>query len=151
MAVSVQLGTITELANVIGKSPTWHTTVVCELKQPCAVENPTLLLSSSVSIAAETAINYAKIQDFGGRCYFCTVSTSPQGYILSLTVDVLESFKSDILSVPCTIARNEAAEQSMIIDQSYVTGARDTIMFKNFTKGYPRAADDGRRFILLTV
>lgn len=151
MAVSVQLGTITELANVIGKSPTWYTTVTCELKQPCSIENPTLLVASSVSIAAETAINYAKIQDFGGRYYFCTVSTSPQGYILSLTVDVLESFKSDILSVPCTIARNEEAEQSMIIDQSYVTGARDTIMFKNFTKGYTRAADNGRRFILLTV
>ena len=151
MAVSVQLGTITELANVIGKSPTWHTTVTCELKQPCSIENPTLLVASSVSIAAETAINYAKIQDFEGRYYFCTVSTSPQGYILSLTVDVLESFKSDILSVPCTIARNEGAEQSMIIDQSYVTGARDTIMFKNFTKGYTRAADNGRRFILLTV
>ena len=131
MAVSVMLGTITELANVIGKSPTWYTTVTCELKQPCTIEKPTLLLSSGASITAETAINYAKIQDFGGRCYFCTLTTSPQGYILSLTVDVLESFKSDILSVPCTIARNEGADQSMIIDQSYVTGAQDTIMFKN--------------------
>lgn len=151
MAVTVQLGSTSDPANTINKTYTLDTAFDAELKQPCSIENPVLILNTTRNaLATEVTYNYAKITEFN-RYYFCTLTASPQGYIVECTVDPLESFASSILGASCTIARNENEEQSMIIDESYVTGAQDTIWFKNFTKGYTRALASDRRFILLTV
>lgn len=151
MAVTVQLGTTSDVANTINKTYTLDTAFDAELKQPCSIENPILILNTSRNtLAKEVTYNYAKITEFN-RYYFCTVTASPQGYIIECTVDPLESFANSILGLNCTIARNENEEQSMIIDESFVTGAKDTVWFKNFSAGYTRAQSSDRRFILITV
>lgn len=151
MAVSIQLGSTSDPANTINKTYTLDTAFDAELKQPCSIEHPVLILNTSRNtLAKEVTYNYAKITEFN-RYYFCTITASPQGYVVDCTVDPLESFATAILGTSCTIARNENENQSMIIDESYVTGAQDTVWFKNFSKGYTRASFSDRRFILLTV
>lgn len=150
MAVSVQLGSTSNPANTINKTYTLDTAFSAELKQPCSIEHPVLILNTTNALSTEITYNYAKITEFN-RYYFCTIIASPQGYIVDCTVDPLESFASAILATSCTIARNENENQSMIIDESYVTGAQDTVWFKNFSAGYTRASVTDRRFILLTV
>lgn len=151
MAITVQLGSTSDPANTINKTYTLDTAFDAELKQPCSIENPVLILNTTRnSVPTEITYNYAKITEFN-RYYFCTITASPQGYIVECTVDPLESFASAILATPCTIARNENKDQSMIIDESYVTSAQDTVWFKNFSAGYTKANFMDRRFILITV
>ena len=146
MSLNVMFASINEPANVIGKTYTLGEAITCQLKQPCSMEQPTLLLNSTQYIDGTT--NYCYIQEYD-RFYFCTIDTSPQGYVVTCTCDPLESFKDEILALDCVIARNENEPQNMIIDESYVTGAQDKVWFKNFSKSYTRGS--GRRFVLITA
>lgn len=152
MGVQVKIGSTSDLANTIGKSYTLSESYfTAELKQPCSVEHPVLILSHSIATPANIeSYNYCEIKDFG-RYYFCTATASPQGIVLDCICDPLESFKTSIKALSCVIARNEHESQSMIIDQSYVTGAQDRVYFKNFSSGYTRGSNTGRRFVLLVT
>lgn len=56
MAVNVKFGTCNDASNVLNKTATLGTAKSCELKQPCSVESPYLIVDSgSISDTA----NYA--------------------------------------------------------------------------------------------
>ena len=62
MAVNVKFGTCNDASNVLNKTATLGTAKSCELKQPCSVESPYIIVDSgSVSDTA----NYAQIEAFG--------------------------------------------------------------------------------------
>lgn len=173
MSVKLWIGQTTSPANVVNKTISGMTPggtsgeFNCELKQPCDVTHPVFLIGADTESAIHKLDNYCYCQEFG-RYYFCEITLSPQGYVVSCTCDPLMSFKNSIVGannsggLNCVIARNENEAQNMIMDNSYVTGAQDTVWFKNFesdsmTPWMTRAVDSdigetdiSRRYLLIT-
>lgn len=157
MSVSLWVGSTTSPANVVDKDidfvPGTSPEFDCELKQPCDVTHPVFILKADNESLISKLDNYAYSRTFG-RYYFAEISLTPQGYVVSCTCDPLMSFKDSILALEAVIARNEEVKQNMIADNSYVTGAQDTVWFKNFPEGehwMSRASDTGRRYILMVT
>lgn len=92
----------------------------CQIKTPSALSNPAVQLSKT---ASPLGYNYAYIPDFG-RYYFINDITYGLGiWYLDLAVDVLASFKADILSSTQYVVRNTNDYNSNIIDELYTTEA----------------------------
>lgn len=147
MAINVKFGTCNDASNVLDKTATLgETAISCELKQPCSVESPYIIVDSgSVSDTA----NYAQIEAFG-RYYYITSVDELTGHRkgVSLVSDPLMSFKEDIKGLTCNIARNENEKHSQIIDTALCTLAKDEVVWLNFNKSYTRGSS--RRFVLVT-
>lgn len=145
--MTVYFGNTTDPANTINKTITGLAQAIdCSIKQPVSVESPYLIVYAD---RVDVTNNYCYIPDYG-RYYFITVEELPgdrRG--VQCVCDPLESFKAGILACDCVCARNENAKQSLLMDESYITSAQDTVWFKNFSAGYTRAVNNGRRWILL--
>lgn len=146
MAVSVQFGTCNDASNVLNKTVTLGTAKSCDLKQPCSVENPYIIVDSG---SVSNTDNYAYCGDFG-RYYYITGIDELPGHCkgVSLLSDPLMSFKNDIKNLTCNIARNENEQHSQIIDTALCTLAKDEVVWLNFNKSYTRGTS--RRFVLVT-
>lgn len=146
MAVNVKFGTCNDASNVLNKTVSLGTAKSCEIKQPCSVESPYIIVDSgSISDTA----NYAQIESFG-RYYYITSVDELTGHRkgVSLVSDPLMSFKADIKKLTCNIARNENEKHSQIIDTGLCTLAKDEVVWLNFNKSYTRGSS--RRFVLIT-
>lgn len=92
-----------------------------------------------------TKINYLYI-DSVKRFYFCDVSIENGFIILSCNVDVLMSYKTDILKIEATIDRNEFLRNGYIQDDSYKVLAYEEVVCKSFPSGLTNDS-----LILMTV
>lgn len=92
-----------------------------------------------------TRINYLYIDSFK-RFYFCEVSIENGFIILSCDVDVLMSYKNDILKIEATIDRNEFLRNGYIQDDSYKVLAYEEVVCKSFPSGLTNDS-----LILMTV
>lgn len=92
-----------------------------------------------------TRINYLYIDSFK-RFYFCEVSIENGFIILSCDVDVLMSYKNDILKIEATIDRNEFLKNGYIQDDSYKVLAYEEVVCKSFPSGLTNDS-----LILMTV
>ena len=92
-----------------------------------------------------TRINYLYI-DSVKRFYFCDVSIENGFIILSCNVDVLMSYKTDILKIEATIDRNEFLRNGYIQDDSYKVLAYEEVVCKSFPSGLTNDS-----LILMTV
>lgn len=92
-----------------------------------------------------TKINYLYIDSFK-RFYFCEVSIENGFIILSCDVDVLMSYKTDILKIEATIDRNEFLRNGYIQDDSYKVLAYEEVVCKSFPSGLTNDS-----LILMTV
>lgn len=90
-------------------------------------------------------INYLYIDSFK-RFYFCEVSIDNGFIILSCDVDVLMSYKTDILKIKATIDRNEFLRNGYIQDDSYKVLAYEEVVCKSFPSGLTNDS-----LILMTV
>lgn len=92
----------------------------CQIKSPSSIISPVIQLSKASS---PTNFNYAYIPDWS-RYYFISDITCGIGlWILSLRVDVLASFKNDILATSQYILRNANNYNDDILDTLYPTKA----------------------------
>lgn len=92
----------------------------CQIKTPSSIISPIIQLSKASN---PTSFNYAYIPDWN-RYYFINDITYGIGlWILSLRVDVLASFKNDILATSQYILRNAYSYNDDIIDSLYPTKA----------------------------
>lgn len=89
--------------NVIGKVLTDEHLFEITFKGSANITQPIVKITSSTPIL----YNYAYIENFGRYYYIQSINVEPNGmFILSLECDVLESFKTDILSSEGVITRN---------------------------------------------
>ena len=97
------------------------------LKRPCTLVNPVLLLEEW-----DSDINYCYIPDFE-RYYWVTdvEYTAAQMVTVSLAVDVLASYRSDILNTSGYILRSSVKRDSAIIDTFYPTKCGTTQLSNN--------------------
>lgn len=90
-------------------------------------------------------INYVYIDSFK-RFYFCEVTIENGFIVLSCDVDVLMSYKTDILKIEATIDRNEFLRNGYIQDDSYKVLAYEEVVCKSFPSGLTNDS-----LILMTV
>lgn len=116
MAINVIFYTFYKKKNST-KQPVSGTTFSCLLKQPTDVINPEIELHTN----NPTAFNYAYISDFGGRYYYVTDWTSEVNGIWTalLAVDVLATYRTDILNSYQYVVRNQAKYDLEVPDNMY--------------------------------
>lgn len=119
-----------------------------QARDDCTVETPVLILNEDITTM--TDVNYFYIPDFK-RYYFKTAVSAMTGrrWMLTGTVDVLESFSDDILRLTVIADKQQAKSQSdlYINDGSFVTEDRYFNTIVNFSSGF----DDAGHFILITA
>ena len=131
--------------NKIGKSISNKLTLGGNLHDECSVISPTILVEHS-NLAG---YNYAYIPEFN-RYYFITEITSVRNNLwrISLKVDVLESFKTDILNLNCIVDKQQNQSYSNNIDDgSYINKADSFIEIANYQNGFNSSGE----FILITA
>lgn len=131
--------------NKIGKSLSKELTMDGNLRDECSVISPTILVEHSNL----SNYNYAYIPEFK-RYYFITEITSVRNNLwrISLKVDVLESFKSDILNLSCIVDKQQNQSYSNYIDDgSYINRADSFVEIANYQNGFNSSGE----FILITA
>lgn len=118
------------------------------LRESSNVVNPSILIEKDVDDL--TDYNYVYIPEFN-RYYFITEMQSfRNGFtIVSLSVDVLFSFKDDILNNVAIIDKAQQIDYSNLYydDGSFITDTRDFYTIKTFENGF----NDEGEFILITA
>lgn len=129
--MDITLYSISDDNNVVNKNiPTGATPTPVNRIVNKDLVNPVFILSS---YAGE---NYAYVDEFG-RYYFVDSFLKLQGglYEVHLSVDVLTSFKDDILNLEGTINRSESNADGYLVDSAYKVRAYKDIVTKTFPAG----------------
>ena len=116
MSVNVTFYTFSKKLNST-KQPSSGTSFSCLLKQPTNVMNPVI----EVHTSNPTAYNYAHISDFGNRYYWIKDWTSEVNgiWIATLSVDVLSTYRADILDSYQYVVRNQSKYDLEVPDNMY--------------------------------
>ena len=96
---------------------TGGTTIPIDLLDNTSISSPSIRLAYNGN---PTAFNYCSIPEFGNRYYFINDWTSDHGqWIASLTIDVLASWKTQILAHSEYVMRSASEFDGSIIDTAY--------------------------------
>lgn len=131
--------------NKINKALSDQYTLSGTLKEQTSITSPSVMIESENPVG----FNYAYIPDFN-RYYFISdiVNISNNLWRINLKVDVLESFKSDILSSSAILSDSEViGSDNYMSGDVWKTKVKDTTNIINFPSGL---LDDGE-FILITA
>lgn len=143
--MDIQLCVNSSENNSIGKKVSVQDIVSCKVKDTMSVERPVIMLEYSGDM---TNVNYVYIPKFS-RYYFVTDVIPMTGgrYELHCYVDVLESYKNQILNLTCIIDKqeNERMANKYYNDNSYVALSKDFNRVMTFPNGFNQ---DGK-FILI--
>lgn len=146
--MNVTLCNCTSEANIIGKSITDIVTRSCTVKGDISHEAPVIILAYDGTNIEK--INYMKIPALS-RSYFITdiINLTGGRYEIRGRVDVLESFKNQILNMKCIIDKqeNQNISNMYLNDGSFISSEKEFIYTKTFPDGF---LDDGK-YILITA
>lgn len=120
--------------------------VSCNVKEPIRIINPVVILSFDVETLKA---NYAYIPDYKRYYYITDIVPLTGGRIeLHLAVDVLYSFKDDILNSTAIIDKQQNIDNANVYlnDGSYVTQEKEFHSVINYPNGF---LEDGE-YILIT-
>lgn len=148
MAINISLYQITDAENVVPKTlGTAVATHTITLKDGCSIDKPVVSFSGGAAIMA--TVNYAYIDAFGRYYWIRDRNITVNGVCeLTLESDPLQSFASQLSSVPATITRteNRLLADAYIMDNKYIGKSYKQIT----TIDFPTALSDFS-FILMTV
>lgn len=130
--------------NTINKALNEVTTLSGELKTSCDIITPNITISNNGMINA----NYCYIPEFG-RYYFIVRQTILTNNVIEidLNVDVLESFKLEILSLPCILENSTTNNDNYLNGPEWVTSVKTTTHIKQFPSGLNNSGE----YILITA
>ena len=131
--------------NKINKFLSRELTMDGNLRDECSVINPTILVEHSNL----SNYNYVYIPEFK-RYYFITEMTIVRNNLwrISLKVDVLESFKFNILNLSCIVDKQQYENYGNNIDDgSYINKADSFVEIANYPNGFNSSGE----FILITA
>lgn len=130
--------------NKIGKTLTLVATLTGSIKENSSITHPDIL----IEYTDPTAFNYVYIAAFG-RYYFVrdVIVVRKDLMRISLTVDVLESFKTGILAQNVIIDKNELDFTNYLPDENLVTLVKTKTDIVNFPSGLLETGE----FILITA
>ena len=135
--------------NIINKHiTTVHTVSGAVIKGNISYETPVIVLAYAGAVAHN--INYMKIAELN-RCYYITdiINLTGGRYEVHGQVDVLESFKTQILGLQCIVDKQSQISNvnKYLDDGSYITENKEFNSVINFPGGFN---DDGQ-YILVTA
>lgn len=122
-------------ANYLTKSVSTSKQVQCDLKGNCSILSPVLIVQD----LGITTSNYCQIPDFGNRYYFIDDIITLNESILEvhLSVDVLMTYKTDILASKAIISRNQNTYNRYIPDPKFTVLSYERIQTKEFPNSFP--------------
>ena len=111
------------------KRPVWgdirrKAILTCYILDDTSLLNPVITIEQTGSTSNDNirSYNYAYLADFGDRCYFIDDIRSEKGlWIVSLTVDVLATYRSSILNSTQYVVRSASNANDNIVDKMYIT------------------------------
>ena len=120
----------------IGKSVTDVLSVTGTLREDTSIIDPVIMIECN--LADVKNVNYCTIGTFG-RKYFVNNIRSIRNGLVEFTchVDVLDSFKSDILSNTGVIRRQEKKWNLYLQDAAFKIQQNPMVLAKNFPTGFP--------------
>lgn len=122
--------------------------VSATIKGALSVENPVLILQYKSDI--QPNVNYVYIQEYK-RYYFVTdiINLTGGRYEIHCKVDVLTSFKYDILNLSCIVDKQSSKDNANMYldDGSFVVQSKEFVDTINFPRGF----NDNGEFILITA
>ena len=131
--------------NKIGKNLTMAQTLSGTLRDTTNIINPVIL----VNVASISDKNYCYINDFG-RYYFITDITVVRTglFALSLSVDVLESFKNDIKNLSVILSNTQTTGINNYLPSNvFMRNVKARTDILNFANGLNESGE----FILITA
>ena len=122
--------------------------VSATIKGALSVENPVLILQYKSDI--QSNVNYVYIPEYN-RYYFVTdiINLTGGRYELHCKVDVLMSFKNNILNLSCIVDKQSSKDNANMYldDGSFVVQSKEFVDTINFPNGF----NDNGEFILVTA
>lgn len=122
--------------------------VSATIKGALSVENPVLILQYKSDI--QSNVNYVYIPEYN-RYYFVTdiINLTGGRYELHCKVDVLMSFKDNILNLSCIVDKQSSKDNANMYldDGSFVVQSKEFVDTINFPNGF----NDNGEFILITA
>lgn len=122
--------------------------VSATIKGALSVENPVLILQYKSDI--QPNVNYVYIPEYN-RYYFVTdiINLTGGRYEIHCKVDVLMSFKNDILNLSCIVDKQSSKDNANMYldDGSFVVQSKEFVNTINFPRGF----NDNGEFILITA
>lgn len=146
--MEINLCSTSDELNVINKKITIISSVTATVKTPLSVENPILYLHYDGEV--QSKINYVDIPSFNRKYYITDIIDLTGGrYEVHCSVDVLESFKKDILKLNAIIDKQKGVELSNMYydDNSFRMLNKEFNAVINFPRGF---IDEGE-YILITA
>lgn len=130
--------------NKINKSISTVETLEGALREESSIINPEI----TIELASPIGFNYCYIPDFG-RYYFVTDVTVVRSNIIriSLSVDVLESFKNQILEQSVILEKNTNQFDPYLVDPNRMRNVKTKTDILNFPSGLLESGE----FILITA
>lgn len=130
--MNIILYTTRDDKNVLKKTLTNALTKSGTLKENCDILNPSILFNFN-----PVAYNYAYIADFG-RYYYVDkpINEGAALWRVDLSVDVLMSWKDQILSSKCICAKSSNDYNLNLNDPNYKCYQNDLIMMRRFPLGF---------------
>ena len=103
------------------------------LKDDCDILNPTFILNVNNKILTS---NYMWVSDLNRFYYIENIELSKQRMYIKAKVDVLMSYKSDILNLNCIIKRQSNLYNSYLNDDEYKSYEYNRIQTFPFARGF---------------
>lgn len=133
MSFSITLQNNTSPINKIGKSLSTITTLQGTLRNESEVLNPTILIESDSSILKA---NYLTISEFSRSYFIEEIESIRTGlWLVKAHVDVLETYKSKILSNSGVILRQENNFNLLLNDGVFKCRQDPRIFYRDFPSG----------------
>lgn len=130
--------------NRVGKTLINKQTFTGNLRQSTSIINPVIMLNAD----NPTVYNYAYIPAFNRYYFINKIEAYRTGlFILTMSVDVLETYKTEIKGMLAIIDKNETVGNNYFNDGSFVLDSRAYNQIINFSNGF----NDNGEFILITA
>ena len=133
--------------NKLNKTLNLVADITGESNIPVGEHNPNFIVSSGHLTGVKSS-NYLYCTDTGKYYYIEDYEIENQTVRIKCKIDVLMTYKTQILSNTCTIAKNEngSLSDSYLLDDNYKIDAYSNIVTKTFPHGF-----DDESMILLTT
>lgn len=132
--MNITLYTCNSPENSLTKNLTERFDFTGTMRESTTVTDPEILISGNVSLSG---VNYAFIPQFGRYYYIRNIDVVRNGvYKLLLHVDVLYTYRSQILRNSAIIERSETDYDLKLNDGLFVTAQNPRIATFNFPSGF---------------
>ena len=118
----------------------------CQLKNNTSIIRPSILLSPLANDGDITTYNYCYIPKFNRYYFIVDWAWIGGAWDISLSVDVLASFKTQIGNLSCYVERSADEFDTNVVDGFYITKAAKTYRTVDLYTGspfYQKSLDDG--------